>query len=87
MDVAERFGLNLARLRQASGLTQADLAARTSMHRTEISLLERGRRVPRIGTLVKLAAALKVETGALLEGIVWLPPASDAGQFEYPKPG
>ena len=81
MDVAERFGLNLARLRQASGLTQADFAARTSLHRTEVSLLERGRRQPRIDTLVKLAGALSVDVGALLEGIAWVPAPSGGGRF------
>lgn len=81
MDVAKRFGLNLARLRQASGLTQADLAARTSLHRTEVSLLERGRRQPRIDTLVKLAGALSVDVGALLEGIAWVPAPTAGGRF------
>lgn len=86
MDVAERFGLNLARLRQASGLTQADLAARTSIHRTEVSLLERGRRRPRIDNLVKLAGALSVDVDALLEGIAWVPPSIGTGHFELPGP-
>ena len=84
MDVAERFGLNLARLRQASGLTQADLAARTSLHRTEVILLERGQRQPRIDTLVKLAGALSLDTCVLLEGIAWVPEPGGGGHFVVP---
>ncbi|MFP5389642.1 MAG: helix-turn-helix transcriptional regulator [Thermoleophilia bacterium] len=44
--VAERFGANLSRLREQSGVTQEELAFRASLHRTEIGLLERGGRLP-----------------------------------------
>ena len=37
---------NLERLRDRAGLTQAELGYRASLHRTEISLLERGGRLP-----------------------------------------
>ncbi|HWB68967.1 MAG TPA: helix-turn-helix transcriptional regulator [Solirubrobacterales bacterium] len=82
MNVAERFGENLARLRREAGLTQEELAARAAVHRTQVGLLETGQRQPRIDTLVKLAGALSVDSCALLEGIVWVPPATDTGRFE-----
>ena len=80
--VAKRFGTNLARLRERSGITREELAFRASLHRTEIGLLERGGRLPRIDTLAKLAGALGVEPGALFEGITWTPGDFRRGQFK-----
>ena len=81
MTVAERFGKNLARLRERSGLTQEEVALRASLHRTEVSQLERGLRTPRIDTVAKLAGALEVEPGALFEGIKWEPGEVRVGRF------
>lgn len=47
-EVAASFGANLSRLRERSGVTQEELSFRASLHRTEIGLLERGDRLPRI---------------------------------------
>jgi transcriptional regulator with XRE-family HTH domain len=58
MDVAAQFGDNLVRVRKSADMSQDELSVRASVHRTEISQLERGLRIPRIDTLVKLAAAL-----------------------------
>jgi transcriptional regulator with XRE-family HTH domain len=60
ISVAREFGANLRRARRRAGLSQEQLGYRASLHRTEIGLLERGARVPRIDTLVKLAAALGI---------------------------
>ena len=49
------------------------LSLRASVHRTEISQLERGLRIARIDTLVKLRDALEVSSDDLLAGIVWTP--------------
>jgi transcriptional regulator with XRE-family HTH domain len=76
--VALRFGENLRRHREAAELRQEDVAFLASLHRTEIGYLERGRRKPRIDTLIRLATALSVSPTDLLEGIVWeLPTTSD----------
>jgi transcriptional regulator with XRE-family HTH domain len=82
VNVAEHFGKNLARHRQASGFTQEELAVRASVHRTQVGLLESGQRQPRLETLIKLAGALSIDSCALLEGIAWVPPATDTGHFE-----
>lgn len=37
--------------------------------------------MPRIDTLIKLAAALDVEAAELLDGIEWVPGVSHLGQF------
>ncbi len=81
MSVAEQFGANLAAARERSGITQEELAFRASLHRTEIGLLERGGRLPRIDTLAKLAGALGVPTSSLLHGIEWTPGEIQRGSF------
>lgn len=83
-DVAGRFGENLIRCRKRAKLSQEELGFRASLHRTQIGVLERGGRLPRIDTLVKLAGALSVSPGELLEGIVWRPGTASVGGFELP---
>lgn len=81
MSVAKQFGGNLSRLREQAGITQEEIAFRASLHRTEIGLLERGGRIPRIDTLAKLAGALEVSTSSLLDGIEWTPGEIQRGSF------
>jgi transcriptional regulator with XRE-family HTH domain len=71
VSVGHRFGQNLVRARERAGLSQEALAFRASLHRTEIGHLERGQRLARIDTLVKLMAALGVTADELLDGIGW----------------
>lgn len=73
MDKRDRFAVNLRRARENAGVSQEELAERIEVHRTEISLLERGGREPRLGTMVKLATALGTTPEALCEGIGWNP--------------
>jgi transcriptional regulator with XRE-family HTH domain len=75
---AVQFGKNLQRCREGAGISQEELGFRASLHRTEIGLLERGRREPRLGTFVRLASALRVSLNTLLDGIDWKvnPPSS-----------
>ena len=82
MKVARRFGANLVRCRKLAGLSQEDLGDRADLHRTAIGLLEKGARVPRIDTLLKLATALHVEPADLLDGIAWQPGTMSPGRFE-----
>lgn len=84
MRVADKFGENLAVARKRNGLSQEALAFRAGLHRTEIGLLERGERTPRIDTLIKLAAAVHHSPGELLEGIVWNLPVFEEGRFLPP---
>jgi transcriptional regulator with XRE-family HTH domain len=81
MEVAKQFAANLSRARKQAGLSQDALGFAAGLHRTEISLLERGRRMPRIDTLVKLAASLRVSPESLLDGIVWNPARIASGGF------
>jgi transcriptional regulator with XRE-family HTH domain len=68
---AMQFGRNLQRHRQRAGLSRERLGYLAVLHRTEISLLERGRREPRLATIVKLASALEVSLNMLIEGTGW----------------
>jgi len=81
IDIAARFGDNLKRVRRAAGVSQDELAVRASVHRTEVSQLERGLRVARIDTLVKLAASLEASPAELLAGIEWKPGEQRRGRF------
>jgi transcriptional regulator with XRE-family HTH domain len=66
----EQFAENLRRYRDLSGLSQEALADACDLHRTEISLLERSKRSPRLETIVILAKGLGLSSAAeLLDGI------------------
>jgi len=79
--VATRFGANLAAARRRAGFSQEEVGVRASLHRTEIGLLERGERVPRIDTAVKLAGSVGVSLDELLAGIEWAPGMARRGEF------
>lgn len=64
--VLEKFGEKMQKTRKEKGVTQEELAAKLSMHRTYIGLIERGERNPTIRTLYKIAKALDVESSKLL---------------------
>jgi transcriptional regulator with XRE-family HTH domain len=66
----KQFALNLRNQREKVGLSQEALAEICGLHRTEISLLERRKRSPRLDTIVILAHGLELASpGELLEGI------------------
>jgi transcriptional regulator with XRE-family HTH domain len=80
-EVAVRFGRNLFRCRRRAAMSQEELGSFASLHRTEIGMLEHGTRLARVDTLMKLAGALAVDPGELLEGIQWTPGNSADGSF------
>jgi transcriptional regulator with XRE-family HTH domain len=67
--VLERFGENLKRERQSKGLSQDVLAAKAGLSRTVPGLLEHAEREVKIGTIVRLAQALDIPPGRLLDGL------------------
>jgi transcriptional regulator with XRE-family HTH domain len=80
-EVARLFAENLKRHRKAAAISQNELAVMASCDRTEISMLERAIRVPRISTLIKLSSSLEVSPEDLLEGIDWRPGTLAYGKF------
>lgn len=87
-EFVERFRSNLLRARRRAGLNQEELADLAALHRTAIGLMERGERIPRIDTLVRLAASLEVSPGDLLDGLDWVPVRDRAeGSYWTRSPG
>ena len=71
--LSRRFGLLLALHRTRAGLSQEECGRVVGLHRTELSLLERGGRTPRLDTLLALAAAIEAPPRELVTGIIWSP--------------
>jgi transcriptional regulator with XRE-family HTH domain len=68
--VRKQFAFNLRHRREKANLSQEALAEICGLHRTEISLLERCKRSPRLETIVILARGLDLSSpGELLEEI------------------
>lgn len=61
------LGSNLRAARKKLKLTQEQVAERSGVHPTEVSRIEAGKRDPQVSTLRKLAAALEVPPGDLLD--------------------
>ena len=76
MSPTEQFGRNVFRARRRLGLSQETLAIFAGLHRTEIGLLEQGKREPKLTTILKLLRALGAEPNDLLLGL----------KLEKPKP-
>lgn len=83
MSPKERFAANLRQARVKAAISQEELGYRCELHRTEISLLERAGREPRLGTIVKLAGALETTPGKLCEGVTWL---TSKRRFDVKRP-
>lgn len=62
------LGANLRRMRDERKLTQEELSTRSGVQAGEISRIEAGKRDPRVSTVLKLAKALRIPPGRLLDG-------------------
>ena len=67
--LAQQFGNVIRRCREAAGLSQEDLAERAGLHRTYISMLERGLRMPSILVVKQLARALATTMASILDEV------------------
>jgi transcriptional regulator with XRE-family HTH domain len=63
---ARQFGEQLRRLRVARNVSQEALADAAKLHRTHISLIERGQRSVRLETIERLARALNLQPAKLM---------------------
>jgi transcriptional regulator with XRE-family HTH domain len=64
----QKFG-KVIRRRRTEGLGQEALADKAGLHRTHVSLLERGKRMPTLEVVRKLAAALGTTMASLMEAL------------------
>ena len=67
--IAKRFGAVLRRRREAARVSQEALAAKAALHRNYVGLLERGKQVPTILVVEKLAAALETTMSSLMREV------------------
>jgi transcriptional regulator with XRE-family HTH domain len=78
----EAFGERLLVARFNCGrISQEAMAERAEMHRTQISLIETGQRMPLLETFVRLAGAVEQTPGQLLGPIRWVPGLRAPGSF------
>lgn len=68
-DIGEILGEVVRVLRRERGLSQEELAFESDLHRTYISLLERGKRIPGLKTIFQLAMALKVPPSEIVRRV------------------
>ena len=61
------LGTNLREARERLGLTQEQVAERSGVNATEVSRIEGGKRDPKVSTLERLAKAVEVKPGRLLD--------------------
>jgi transcriptional regulator with XRE-family HTH domain len=66
-NLQKRFGDLIRRRRLKIGLGQEALADKAGLHRTHVSLLERGRRMPTLEVIRKLAAGLDTTMASLMK--------------------
>jgi transcriptional regulator with XRE-family HTH domain len=76
----QQFGHVIRRRRQALGLGQEPFADKAGLHRTHISLLERGQRMPSLLVIKTLAAALETTMASLMEEL------EQSGETAEPQP-
>ena len=65
-ELKEIFGNHLRKLRNGRGISQETLGLRCGIHPTNISLLERGKRQPKLSTMLLLCAELRIQIDELL---------------------
>lgn len=67
MDVRQRIGWNLRRLRKEREISQEDFATDSGFDRGYISGVERGVRNPSVLVLERIAAALQIDVSELFD--------------------
>lgn len=68
MNIQALVGKNIRLLRETRGWSQDELSERSGLHRTYISGVERGVRNPTVVVVARIATALDVPAGELLQG-------------------
>lgn len=69
LSIEEAFGQTLRELRKEKGLSQEELAHESGLDRTFISLLERGKRQPSLGTIISIAIVLELKASDFIKKV------------------
>jgi transcriptional regulator with XRE-family HTH domain len=64
--IRRAFGLVIRSLRKGAGLSQEEFGESAGVHRTYVSMMERGIKAPTVVTLVDLSRALGMTTSELM---------------------
>jgi transcriptional regulator with XRE-family HTH domain len=78
------FATRLRELREAAGLTQAQLAERSGMHTHGVTKIEQGDREPSWATVLALAGALGVNVSVFAAGVTEQEPDRPRGRPSKP---
>ncbi|MCK2241235.1 MULTISPECIES: helix-turn-helix domain-containing protein [unclassified Crossiella] len=70
---ARQFGSRVRARREELGLSQEKLADKAGLHWTYVGQVERGQRNVSLHNILKIAAALQMDAGTLMQGLE--PPA------------
>jgi transcriptional regulator with XRE-family HTH domain len=79
--LAVRFGRNLRRQRRRADLSQEELGDLAGLNRVGIGKVERGEQLPRLDTILKVAAGVGASPCELMAGLRWHPGREIAGEF------
>ena len=80
----QQFGTLIRRRRLAVALGQEALADKAEIHRTHVSLLERGKRMPSLLVIKKLASALGTTMASLMDELERQPAGASEGELDGP---
>ena len=69
LNIDNAFGKVLKQTRENKGLSQEQLAFDSGLHRTYISLIERGKRSPSLRTLVRIVSALDLRLSVMIKDV------------------
>jgi DNA-binding XRE family transcriptional regulator len=67
--IEQAFGQIIRELRRDRGLSQEELGFESGLHRTYVSLLERGKKSPTLTTLLQVGAALDIAPSEIVRRV------------------
>lgn len=64
------IGKNIKKKRESKSWNQEELASRTNLSTPYIGMIERGEKIPRLETFIRITNALDATSDELLEGVI-----------------
>ena len=68
-EILVTLGNRIRRLRERNGISQEAFADVCGLHRTAVGLIERGKSIPRLDSLLVISEHLGIAVSELLEGL------------------